>query len=172
MALRAVLPTLTHTHAFTHIHTEICKSYCFSTATMVSWMHPIVMLHVHCLSYYLETPYSLAHRYHGFTQKMLPLFSACKNYCSSALKCKQQIPPKRKYQPNKLYSNISKWQQTKSRNNIRYWCSDFYLTLGNNSTWSTPRINSKNLTFHCVHKRPHPRTNKYLTRTTNILWWH
>ena len=28
----------------------IGNTYCFSTATMVAWMHLIVMLHIHCLS--------------------------------------------------------------------------------------------------------------------------
>jgi hypothetical protein len=28
---------------------EIGNSYCFSTTTMVAWMHLIVMLHIHCL---------------------------------------------------------------------------------------------------------------------------
>jgi hypothetical protein len=48
----------THSHARTsirtptraHMHTEICNTYCFSTATMVSWMRLGVTLYVHCLS--------------------------------------------------------------------------------------------------------------------------
>ena len=42
----------THTNALTHsqTHTEICKTYCFSTATMVSWTRRHVSLYVHCLS--------------------------------------------------------------------------------------------------------------------------
>jgi hypothetical protein len=39
-----------HIHTHTHTHTEICNSYCFSTATVVSWTRLNVMLYVHCLS--------------------------------------------------------------------------------------------------------------------------
>ena len=45
---RARAPT--HTRAHTHTHTQICNSYCFSTATVVSWTRPNVTLYVHCLS--------------------------------------------------------------------------------------------------------------------------
>jgi hypothetical protein len=41
-------PTPTHTH--THTHTEICNTYRFSTATVVSWTHLSVTVRVHCLS--------------------------------------------------------------------------------------------------------------------------
>ena len=34
----------------THTNTEICNTYCFSTATVVSRTRPNVMLYVHCLS--------------------------------------------------------------------------------------------------------------------------
>ena len=37
-----------NTHA--HAHKEICNTYCFSTASVVTWTHPNVMLCVHCLS--------------------------------------------------------------------------------------------------------------------------
>jgi hypothetical protein len=42
----------THMHACTHkhAHTPICNTYCFSTATMVSWKRLDVTLYVHCLS--------------------------------------------------------------------------------------------------------------------------
>ena len=48
----------THTHARTHprararAHTQICNTYCFSTATMVSWTRLSVTVYAHCLSCY------------------------------------------------------------------------------------------------------------------------
>jgi hypothetical protein len=36
----------THVQAYTH--SPICNTYCFSTATMVSWTRLIVTLHAHC----------------------------------------------------------------------------------------------------------------------------
>ena len=41
-----------NTHARTRIYTDICKTFCFSTATMVSWKHLSVRstLYVHCQS--------------------------------------------------------------------------------------------------------------------------
>jgi hypothetical protein len=34
----------------TRVHTEICNTYCFSPATVVTWTHLTVTLYVHCLS--------------------------------------------------------------------------------------------------------------------------
>ena len=51
--------TRASTHTHTHIHARACtrreirKTYCFSTATMVSWTRVIVKLYVHCLFYFL-----------------------------------------------------------------------------------------------------------------------
>ena len=51
--------THAHPHTHTHIHARACtrreirKTYCFSTATMVSWTRVIVKLYVHCLFYFL-----------------------------------------------------------------------------------------------------------------------
>jgi hypothetical protein len=54
MRITCWVPGATHTH--THTHTlRIHKSYCFSTATMVSRTHPIVTLYVHCISSYLTS---------------------------------------------------------------------------------------------------------------------
>ena len=52
------------THSYIHTHTEICNTYCYSTATMVSWTRLIVALHVHCLSLILQqrAPVSLRGR--------------------------------------------------------------------------------------------------------------
>jgi hypothetical protein len=51
---RAHTTTHTHTHALTHaralLHTVIYKSYCFSTATMVSWTRLNILLYARCLS--------------------------------------------------------------------------------------------------------------------------
>ena len=48
----ARVPTPTHTHALTrtNTHPEICKTYCFSTAKMISRTRLSLTLHVHCLS--------------------------------------------------------------------------------------------------------------------------
>jgi hypothetical protein len=42
----------THTNTLSHIHTytTMCNTYCFSTATMVSWTRLVLTLYVHCLS--------------------------------------------------------------------------------------------------------------------------
>jgi hypothetical protein len=40
----------------TYIHTEICKSYCFSTSNVVSGPRLNVTLHAHCLSCFRLTP--------------------------------------------------------------------------------------------------------------------
>ena len=52
----------THTHAsfngHTHTHTEICNTYCFSMATMVSLTRLIVTLYVHCLSCFYTRNFS------------------------------------------------------------------------------------------------------------------
>ena len=49
---RAQTHTYTQAHARTPplTHTEICNTYCFSTATVVLWKHLNVTLHVECLS--------------------------------------------------------------------------------------------------------------------------
>ena len=50
--------TSMHTHVLarelthTSTHREIRNTYCFSTATMVSWTRVTVTLYVHCVSYY------------------------------------------------------------------------------------------------------------------------
>jgi hypothetical protein len=44
----------THTHTHTHTRIEMCNTYCFSTATVVSWTRFSVTLYVHCLSCYLR----------------------------------------------------------------------------------------------------------------------
>ena len=58
---RALTPTSTHTHsqeftdpcvqARTHARTQICNTYCFSTATVFSSTHFSVTLYVDCVSY-------------------------------------------------------------------------------------------------------------------------
>ena len=45
---RALTPTHSPTRAYMHI--EICNTYCFLTATLVSWMRLRVTVYVHCLS--------------------------------------------------------------------------------------------------------------------------
>jgi hypothetical protein len=40
----------TPTHPQTHTHTQMCNTYCFSTATIASWKRLNFALHVHCLS--------------------------------------------------------------------------------------------------------------------------
>jgi hypothetical protein len=49
-----VHPQLTHKHSRTRTHTDICKIYCFSTATMVLWtrLNVTLRVRVHCLSCY------------------------------------------------------------------------------------------------------------------------
>ena len=47
---KAHVHALATTYIHTHTHTEVCNTYCFSTATMVSWRRLIVTLCVHCLS--------------------------------------------------------------------------------------------------------------------------
>jgi hypothetical protein len=42
-------PTLTPTHA--HTHTEMCHTYWFATARMVSWQRLNIATYVHCLSF-------------------------------------------------------------------------------------------------------------------------
>jgi hypothetical protein len=42
--------THTSTRSHTHTQTEICNTYCFSTATMVTWTRLNVMLYEHFLS--------------------------------------------------------------------------------------------------------------------------
>ena len=46
---RAPTSTPTRTHARMHTHTEICNTYCYYMATMVSGTRLIVALYVHCL---------------------------------------------------------------------------------------------------------------------------
>jgi hypothetical protein len=45
-------PAFMHARTSTraHTHTQICNTYCFSTATMVTRTHLSVMQYVHCLS--------------------------------------------------------------------------------------------------------------------------
>jgi hypothetical protein len=45
--------TRMNSRARTHTHTQIRNTYCYSTATMVSWTHPDVPLCVHCLSFWI-----------------------------------------------------------------------------------------------------------------------
>jgi hypothetical protein len=49
---RTSTPTRTRTrrHARTHTHKEICTTYCFSTATMLSWKRNNVTLYVHYIA--------------------------------------------------------------------------------------------------------------------------
>ena len=49
----AYVHALTRARTDTHSQTEICNTYCFSTATMVSWTLPIVTLYVNCLSFFV-----------------------------------------------------------------------------------------------------------------------
>ena len=42
-----------HTHAYACTHRPICDTYCFSTATMVSWTRLNVTLWIHCLSCFI-----------------------------------------------------------------------------------------------------------------------
>ena len=46
-------PGQTHAYTRARTHRQICNTYCFSTATMVSWTRLIVTLHVLCLSCFL-----------------------------------------------------------------------------------------------------------------------
>ena len=43
--------TRTHSPTRTHTHTEMCNTYSFSTAEVVSWTRRSVALYVHCLVY-------------------------------------------------------------------------------------------------------------------------
>ena len=46
----AHFPARSHARTHKYTHTETCNTYCFSTATVVSWMCLSVTLYVHCLS--------------------------------------------------------------------------------------------------------------------------
>ena len=48
-------PVFVHPHALRnpHAHTEICRTYCFSMVTMVTWTRLNVTLYVHCPSCWL-----------------------------------------------------------------------------------------------------------------------
>ena len=72
---RARAPTSTHSHirqhsctpmpsfarARAHTHTQIRNTYCFSTATVVSWTRLNVTLHAHCLSCFHVTHEQISH---------------------------------------------------------------------------------------------------------------
>ena len=85
---RAWAPTITppHTHmrARTHIHTDICSTYCFSTATMVLWTGLIVVIRTLRLS---------------FGQYSLPLSYG---YCSSSPACHMPHQTGEKYKSSGL----------------------------------------------------------------------
>jgi hypothetical protein len=63
----------THAHAhaqaaaITDAHTQICNTYCFSTATVVTWTRLSVTLYVHSLSCYLLSNVSSPKKEVGFS---------------------------------------------------------------------------------------------------------